>query len=147
MAIEFEGLDNVIKMLDKITDIDRMTRALNKCCLIVQADAVKNVIDNSGDDGSGELAGSIEAKVKQEGNNLIGIVSTNKEYAPYVEYGTGLFAEGGKGRTWDLPWHWQDDKGNWPHSSGQKPEPFLRPALNQNRTRIMRYLQEGITKK
>ena len=48
-------------------------------------------------------------------------VGTNVEYAPYVEFGTGKFAEGGGGRP--TPWSYQDDKGNWHTTNGMKPQP------------------------
>ena len=59
-----------------------------------------------------------------------------------VEYGTGLFAEDG-GRT-DVPWHYQDEKGEWHSTSGMKPQPFMRPALNENREKIKQIILEGI---
>jgi hypothetical protein len=59
-----------------------------------------------------------------------------------VEFGTGLFAEEG-GRQ-DVPWCYQDDEGEWHSTSGMKPNPFMRPALNENREEIKRILQEGI---
>lgn len=53
-------------------------------------------------------------------------VGTNVEYAPYVEFGTGRFAEGG-GR--ETPWSYQDSDGNWHTTVGMKPRPYLRPAV------------------
>ena len=38
---------------------------------------------------SGELRNSIYTKVEQDADATIGCVYTNKEYAPYVEFGTG----------------------------------------------------------
>jgi HK97 gp10 family phage protein len=92
--------------------------------------------------GTGELRRSITSKVDEEGGDLVGIVYTPLEYAPYVEYGTGLFAEEG-GRK-DVPWHYQDDEGEWHTTSGQHPQPFMRPALNENREQIIRILKEGM---
>jgi len=86
------------------------------------------------------LARSITSKVE----NLEGIVFTPLEYAPYVEYGTGLFAEGG-GRT-DVPWRYQDAKGEWHTTSGQNPQPYMRPALNENKERIVKTIKEGLLK-
>ena len=89
---------------------------------------------------TGALRRSITSKV--EGTE--GIVYTPLEYAPYIEYGTGLFAENG-GRA-DVPWNYKDDKGEWHSTSGIKPQPFMRPALNQNRENIIRLIKEGMTK-
>jgi HK97 gp10 family phage protein len=77
------------------------------------------------------LRRSITSKVESRGDRVEGIVFTPLEYAPYVEFGTGLFAEEG-GRK-DVPWSYKDDKGQWHTTSGMKPQPYLRPALNENR--------------
>jgi len=52
----------------------------------VEAEAKKNAPK-----GTGELRRSITSRVEDDK----GIVYTPLEYAPYVEYGTGLFAENG----------------------------------------------------
>ena len=90
--------------------------------------------------GNGELRRSITSKVE----NAEGSVFTPLEYAPYVEYGTGLFAENG-GRQ-DVPWSYQDDEGEWHSTSGQKPQPFMRPALDENIAMIKQILKEELTK-
>ena len=56
-------------------------------------------------------------------------VGTDVEYAPYVEFGTGKFAESGGRPT---PWAYQDDKGNWHTTNGMKPQPYLRPAIDDH---------------
>lgn len=55
-------------------------------------------------------------------------IGTNVEYAAYVEYGTGVFVAGGR----PTPWRYQDDKGNWHTTSGQPPQPFIRPAVENH---------------
>lgn len=57
-------------------------------------------------------------------------VGTNVEYAPYVEYGTGKFADGGGRQT---PWLFQDSKGEFHITSGMKPNHFLRDALQDHK--------------
>lgn len=57
-------------------------------------------------------------------------VGTNVEYAPYVEYGTGKYADGG-GRT--TPWMFKDREGNFHITSGMKPNHFLRDALQDHK--------------
>ena len=89
--------------------------------------------------GSGDLRRSITSKVE----NNEGVVFTPLFYAPYVEYGTGLFAENG-GRT-DVPWWYKDDEGEWHSTSGMKPHPYMRPALYENREEILRIIKEGLT--
>lgn len=134
MSIELEGLDEVLSSLGELADTANLEGALGKACAIVEADAKKKAPK-----GSGDLRRSITSKVEDDK----GIVFTPLFYAPYVEYGTGLFAESG-GRK-DVPWCYQDDKGEWHSTSGMKPHPFMRPALNENREKIIEIIKEGLT--
>ena len=135
MSIEFDGLDEVLKSLDKVVSQEQIDKALMKACLLVERSA-KQKAQSFADTGA--LVGSITSKVEDD----TGIVYTPLEYAPYVEYGTGLFAEEG-GRK-DVPWCYQDDKGEWHTTSGQHPQPYMRPALDENREEIKRILREGL---
>ena len=133
MSIEFRGLEDIEATLTTLTDFSRLDAALEKACLIVERSAKQKAPK-----GNGDLRRSITHTVK----DLEGIVYTPLEYAPYVEYGTGLFAEDG-GRT-DVPWRYKDEKGEWHSTSGQAPHPFMRPAINENREKILRILKEGL---
>lgn len=136
MSIRFEGLDGVINRLEKISNPKGIEQALGQACALVERSAKEKCpVDD------GELRRSISSKVE----GLTGIVFTPLEYAPYVEYGTGLFAEGGNGRT-DVPWLYEDEEGKTWVTAGQKPQPFMRPALDENRANVIRIIQEGITK-
>ena len=136
--IKFEGLDNIEDMLDGIINPSNISNALGKACAVVEAAAKQKAPK-----GDGALRRSITSAVTEMDGDTVGVVFTPLEYAPYVEYGTGLFAENG-GRQ-DVPWSYQDDKGEWHSTSGMKPQPYLRPALNENRERIIRILKEGLT--
>lgn len=138
MAIKFEGLEDVLNGIEDLSDTGNLESAIGKACALVERDAkIKAPKD------VGTLRRSITSKVEVNGDNVTGIVYTPLEYAPYVEYGTGLFAEEG-GRK-DVPWHYQDDEGNWHTTSGQKPQPFMRPALDENREEIKRLIKEGMS--
>jgi HK97 gp10 family phage protein len=133
MSIEFQGLENVIGRIENITNPEAINRALGKACAIVERAAKQKAPK-----GTGELRRSITSKVE----NLQGIVYTPLEYAPYVEYGTGIYAENG-GRE-DVPWRYQDDEGEWHSTVGQHPQPYMRPALDENREQIIRLLREAL---
>jgi len=135
--IELDGLDEVLEALKKVEDVDAVKSALGKACALVERAAKEKAPK-----GTGELRRSITSKVEATDDGLRGVVYTPLEYAPYVEFGTGLFAEEG-GRK-DVPWHYQDDKGEWHSTSGQHPQPFLRPAVNENREEILRILREAL---
>lgn len=128
--IKIENVDGVLNALSGLVDEDEIRNALRRACALIERSAKQKAPK-----GTGELRRSIESKV--EGNE--GIVFTPLEYAPYVEFGTGLFAENG-GRT-DVPWYYQDDEGEWHTTSGMRPQPFMRPALYENREQIMRILK------
>lgn len=131
--IRFENFDGVLEALTNLVDDETIHAALGKACALVERSAKQKAPK-----GTGELRRSIESKV--EGNT--GIVFTPLEYAPYVEYGTGIFAEEG-GRQ-DVPWSYKDDEGNWHSTSGMKPQPFMRPALYENREQIKRLIKGGL---
>lgn len=135
MAIEFSGLEGILERLEGIADLEKFSRAMEKCCLLVESEAVKKApkID-------GTLQQSITSGVSADG--LQGIVYTPLEYAPYVEYGTGKESIHPMGGRKDVPWSYQDEKtGEWHSTYGQKPQPFMRPALDENRENIIRILQ------
>lgn len=129
---EVINLEKLISKLNKLSD-QQMGQALNKACILVENQAKENCpVD------TGELRMSITHYV--EGDT--GVVGTNKQYAPYVEYGTGLFAVEGNGR--QTPWSYQDAKGEWHTTKGQKPQPFLEPALLNNKKNIIKIFDEAI---
>ena len=133
MNVEFEGAEKLIVRLDKMSDEAALKKSLETAALLVERSAREKAPKDTG-----ALRRSIRSKVE----GLEGIVYTPLEYAPYIEYGTGLFAEG-NGRK-DVPWNYQDDKGNWHSTSGLKPQPFMRPSLDENREKIVDILKEGV---
>lgn len=136
MSVEIKGLKNVLRAMDDLVDPDTMVPKVQKACALVERTAKQKAPKDTG-----ALRRSITSRVDKDGKDVVGIVYTPLEYAPYVEYGTGLFAEGGDGRK-DVPWTYQADNGNFYITSGQKPQPYMRPALDENRAQILRILQE-----
>lgn len=102
-------------------------RWLLSACILVQGQAVLLAAVQTA-----RLKGSIDYLVDE--NELVGYVGTNVEYAVYVEFGTGEFAENGRGRKGG--WVYQDPLGEWFFTYGQVPQPYLRPAFRRNRTQI-----------
>ena len=136
MNVEVKGVDELIVKLNNMTDESKIQQQLGLACALVERSAKMKAPKDTG-----ALRRSITSKV----DGLTGIVFTPLEYAAYQEFGTGLFAENGNGRK-DVPWNYQDDKGEWHSTRGQKPQPFMRPALNENRTEIIRIIKEGLDK-
>lgn len=63
------------------------------------------------------------------------------EYAPYVEKGTGIYAEKGDGRK--TPWVYYDEKsGKFFRTQGMKQQAFLKPAMDANIDKIIKIAKE-----
>lgn len=102
-------------------------RWLFEACIIVQGQAILLAPTQTA-----RLKGSIDYQVDE--GELVGYVGTNVEYAIYIEFGTGEFAENGRGRKGG--WVYQDPSGEWFFTWGQEPQPYLRPAFRQTRKEI-----------
>ncbi|MBR5823797.1 MAG: HK97 gp10 family phage protein [Paludibacteraceae bacterium] len=134
MRIEIENLDS----LDFGLDENKIRQAIGLACALVERSAKEKAPKDTG-----ALRRSITSEVDNSSGEITGVVFTPLEYAPYVEFGTGLFAE--KGGRQDVPWNYQDDEGNWHSTSGQRPQPFMRPALEENREAILNIIKEALT--
>ena len=102
-------------------------RGLTKASLLVEGQAVLLApVDKGG------LRDSIGYKVDE--SELVAYVGTNCEYAIYVEFGTGEFAENGNGRKGG--WVYKTPNGEVHFTYGMPPQPYLRPAFRQNQKAI-----------
>ena len=135
--IKFEGLDKIIDKIEDFDDVREMTSAMQQACNIVEGAAKDKAPKDTG-----ALRRSITSKVEVTGNSIEGIVFTPLEYAPYVEYGTGMFAENGNGR--QTPCVYMDDKGNYHYTRGQHPQPYMRPALEENKDKIINIIKGAL---
>lgn len=88
---------------------------------------------------TGNLRNSITHEVVEDENAVY--IGTNNEYAAYVELGTGIYAEGGGGRP--TPWVYQDANGNWHYTHGQKPQPFLKPAVTDHTDKYREIIKDA----
>lgn len=89
---------------------------------------------------TGNLRNSITHQVQP--SELAVYIGSNNEYAVYVECGTGKYYPGGR----QTPWVYQDARGNWHLTNGQRAQPYLKPAiadhLNTYKSMIERELHE-----
>lgn len=133
MGVSVDGSEVIIQLDTIASNVlpEAIRKALEQSCLIVEGDAkTRCPVD------SGQLRQSINYKVEDR----TGQVSTNVEYAPYVEIGTGIYSSGGR----QTPWVYQDAKGRWHRTSGGKPHPFMKPALEQNVSKILNQFEDLI---
>lgn len=97
-------------------------RALEKCGLVAEGYAKQLCpVD------TGILRNSISHSVDTA--EKAAYVGTDKEYGLYVEMGTGKYITGGR----PTPWVYQDEKGNWHRTNGQRAQPYIKPAVSDHR--------------
>lgn len=159
MAIEFEGMDVVISKMEDIASAEKLQQAITTATLYLEGEVAKKA-------PKGEIQQSIASKV-EDGK---GTVYSNNRLAPYVEYGTGKFSEHPMGGRKEVPWVYVEGQSNEPsrktiHTEytadravkflrsqglpavktyGSKPQPFMRPALDENRDTITGILGEAL---
>lgn len=136
-TLKIQGLDKLLSKLNSLEQSDVIQAGLEKACKRVEASAKQKCpVD------TGALKASITHTVEEDK----GIIGTNMEYAPYVELGTGKFAKNGHGRK--TPWAYEDPKtGELIWTAGQRPQPFLHPALSENAEAIQNDFKTEVRKK
>lgn len=143
MSISIEGLSELFEKFDNIGNTNNYIATIQRLCRKVERTAKVKCPRKTG-----HLERSITHTVENNGDKVVGIVGTNADYAPYVEFGTGKFAESGNGRK--TPWAYVDSEtGQIIWTAGQKPQPFLHPALDEHRDEILKELKaagvKGVT--
>jgi len=135
MAVELVGVDKLSRKLDTMAKADSIKSTMGKAVGIVLADAKSNApVD------TGNLKGSIHGEVKQDDNDTIGRVFTATEYAPYVEFGTGVRgASSGHPAASKLGL-------KYGKRAGQVAQPYLHPALKRNESHIKKLFADSAQK-
>ena len=129
-----EGADSLTRKLNNLEAVFQsgaVARAVQRGCMVVQAEAV-----NLCPVDEGELRNSISTKVEISNNGVIGKVYTNKEYAPYVEFGTGSRGESTYDGNVDVTYN-----SEW---AGMPAQPYLYPALKNNEEAVVRRIRNDI---
>ena len=115
-----------------------LLRGLEKCGLVAEGYAKK--LCDGFKNPTGILRNSITHVVDEQ--EPAAIIGTDSEYGAYVELGTGIYAEGGGGRP--TPWVYQDAKGNWHYTRGNKAQPFLKPAAADHAIQYRKILEDEL---
>lgn len=145
-----EGAEELERKLNSISDgmkKEIIEKAVRKGIQTVRAEAVLLCpVD------TGELRNSIKTTIEVSDDTVSGIVYTNKEYAPYVEFGTG--PAGQENHSEISPevspeyrqtgWSYKDENGEWIYTNGQPAQPFLYPALKNNETKVKKQIMDEI---
>jgi len=95
-GLQVEGLERVLRKVDPKLLAGPLRRFFDRAGITVRNAAAKRApVD------TGRLRASLAYEVDPAPLPLWAKVGTNVEYAPYMEFGTGVFAEGeGGGRHW-----------------------------------------------
>lgn len=161
-----KGKENLDKKIREISNLSLKT-GVGKAIIFVQGRAVENCPTNDG-----ELRGSIFTSVQDDGESAIGICYTNKEYAPYVELGTGPRGQESHEGISPLlnvsytqsPWwihesqvdkgtaekyHWSyidTPEGRFYKCTGQAAQPFMYPALKNHEKIVTKIIKDELKK-
>lgn len=129
MNIDFkDNSQAVLKAMQQAVE-----KALEECGLVAEGYAKKLApVD------TGNLRNSISHKVDLEEPAVY--IGTNSSYAAYQEFGTGIYTEGGR----DTPWVYQDEKGNWHWTRGNKAQPFLKPAVADHAKQYRQIIEQEL---
>lgn len=160
------GIKQFERILDKMSLVD-LHKAVSRSIHLVQSEAKMQCPVHDG-----ELRASIytDTKFDRESETVSATCYTNKEYAPYVEFGTGPKGQANhEGVSPEIaiyytqsPWwihesqidariadtyHWffiDTPQGRFYQCTGQAAQPFLYPALKNQEEEIERIFAEGI---
>ena len=124
------NIEGLLGQLDHISQIS-LDKAIDKACFIVE---------NAAKDAAPVDTGILRRSITHEVEDGVGYIGTNVEYAPYIEFGTGVFAAAGDGRK--QRWSYQTADGQWHSTIGQHPQPFLQPALDNNRIQVLEAIRD-----
>lgn len=95
--------------------------------------------------GGGELKTSFGGQINSEKSEVI--LGVKEQYAVYVEFGTGIYAENGNGRK--TPWIYKNEKtGHVVRTNGQMPRKFMRTGFRimkpQAKALLQKYIADAI---
>lgn len=161
-----DGIGSLLAKLDRLgmSAEEGLSKAIGKQTKKVQATAKLLCSVNQG-----ELRNSIKTSVETEAGRVTGTVYTNKNYAAYVEFGTGPVGEQNHaGISPEItpaysqnPW-WihesmidkkdagffkiETENGTFYQTHGQPAQPFLYPALKSNEKNIRSSVEEELQK-
>ncbi len=156
MAGGVVGLDKLMRKLgglENCVSSEIMERAVGASAKRIQGEAkLLCPVD------TGELRGSIRTNVETRDSVTIGTVYTNKEYAQYVEFGTGPVGEANHAGIspnvnpvysqtgWIIPRDGVGAGDKIGYTEGQPARPFMYPALKNNEERVSRNISNYIAR-
>ena len=141
------GINELLAKLKEVkgTLISIKPDVVNEMDNVVLAAKQKCPIDTS------KLQNSIEVRDRSTNDEIkvdMGIFADSTiNYAVYVEYGTGIYAENGMGRktTWVYP-AVTDEGLQFFRTVGMHPQPFIRPAWDEEKENVVDGVKQAVIK-
>lgn len=122
-----------IEFVDNRVQVNRaLDDAIGAFLLEASAEIVSAAARGSRVD-SGQLKGSWKANVNESKGEAV--IGSELENAIWEEFGIGEYAAKGDGRKGG--WSYQDDSGNWHHTTGKKPNRTLQRAFDSTKGKII----------
>ena len=110
-----------------------LLKGLETCGLVAEGYAKKLApVD------TGNLRNSITHRVNE--GEPAAYIGSDTEYAAYVELGTGKYYPGGR----PTPWVYQDAKGSWHWTAGNKAQPYLKPAAADHASEYRQIVEDEL---
>lgn len=130
------GVESLLRKLDKLGGNSEVVlyKSLQK-----QGELVKGEAKTLCPAKSGDLRKSIRKSTKRYKGKIVARVYTNSDHATYVEFGTGMRGETSNMNT-NVEVAYKQD---W---SGMEAQPYLYPALKNNKDRVMENIKEDLKK-
>lgn len=129
----------------EIKNIDRLNRKLMKLPKVNFLRVMKEVVGDVQSTSkllspvdTGTLRNSLHTRVRDGRDKIVGDVFTNLNYAVYVEFGTGQRGSGSGGTS---PYIDVSYNSQW---AGMVAQPYLYPAITQERPNILRKFSDEL---
>lgn len=136
-TVTVKNVGRLKQKLNNIADME-LKQTIIEATKLVHGQAVNNAVFEKGY-SKGGLRESIRMDHKKTKEGYEGRVYTNVEYAPYVEFGTGIRGNGSypyKIDGLDLAYH-----ESW---AGMEAQPYMYPALKMHEKHIRKLFKEGV---
>ena len=102
------------------------------------ASTAANVLTETNTIDTGRLKNSISHAVSESEQTVY--IGTNVEYAPYHEFGTGIYTEGGR----QGGWAYQDANGEWHRTYGVPAKHFLQFGASAHAEEYKAMLEQAL---
>lgn len=134
-----KGLDELLSKFQQSPKIvgEETATAMTQAVTFVQGEVRERTpVDR------GRLRQSVTTEVRGALPEMRGVIGTVVFYGPYQEFGTGIYAEGGGGRS--TPWVYKHHRFGWVRTRGNRARHMFREGLSAARGRVSGYFAAAL---